>query len=204
MSTFRSLIESLYDERISVVVGPEKKIYRVHKGLLCECSKFFKAAFNGSFSEAARGVIEIPEEDVLTFDIIYTWLYINKLIRIGKGENVACDGYNFALLWIFGDKFDMPRLCNEAIDGILHGYQDEGYILHGCDVRIIYSMTAENSLLRKALVATYIGFGNTTIGSLLEEYEDDLLECPELLYDLAKASAATYIDFGNTMIVFFP
>lgn len=147
-------------------MGPDKKDFGIHKGLLCRRSRFFKAACNGSFSEASKGTVELPEEDVETFAIVYTWLYSGKITLEKDGKDVACACFHFAQLWIFGDKFDMPSLCDEAIDGILHEYQDKNVIMMAY-ARPIYSSTAKDSMLRKALVATYIGIG-AKLASFLE------------------------------------
>ncbi|KAL2051278.1 hypothetical protein ABVK25_008527 [Lepraria finkii] len=68
----------LYDELVTVLVGPEKHRFDIHKTLLCKSSDFFEAAFNGSLKEKKRTTI-LPEQGVSTFKYYVHWLYTHNL-----------------------------------------------------------------------------------------------------------------------------
>ena len=75
-----------FDAIVVVKVGPSKTPFNMHKGLLCSAAPYFKAAFNGSFTEARSAVLELPEEDVVILKRFQLWVYTNKLLEEGEGE----------------------------------------------------------------------------------------------------------------------
>lgn len=68
----------LYDTIVTVLVGPEKDYFAIHKTLVCGQSDFFKAALTGNFKEA-DGTIALPERDPATFKYFVYWLYTGSL-----------------------------------------------------------------------------------------------------------------------------
>ncbi|KAK3172457.1 hypothetical protein OEA41_005779 [Lepraria neglecta] len=68
----------LYDGLVTVLVGPEKHRFDIHKTLLCKSSDFFEVAFNGSLKEK-EGTTTLPEQDVSTFKYYVHWLYTRNL-----------------------------------------------------------------------------------------------------------------------------
>ena len=69
----------LYRTIVRIYVGPEEKVFDLHKELLCSKSKFFRAAFEGSFREAGEEAMKLPEQNVETFQYFVHWLYSGKL-----------------------------------------------------------------------------------------------------------------------------
>ena len=70
---------SLLDNIVFVHVGPEKKVFGVHKGLICHYS-YFNAAFGGNFKEAEDGVVILDDEEPETFSHFYSWLYTGRVM----------------------------------------------------------------------------------------------------------------------------
>lgn len=101
------------------VRGRRPKQPTLHKGMISRYSKYFRAAFNGSFKEASSGVVSLPEEYPETFDIVHTWLKANELTQSEDGEDIDCTSLQLVNVFIFADKYDMPELRNEAIDGLI-------------------------------------------------------------------------------------
>src|ERR1700743_293994 len=64
---------------VTIKVGPEEKLFVVHQDLICHFSKYFNAAFNGSFAEATSKEINLPDVEVQIFEIFVGWLYMQKL-----------------------------------------------------------------------------------------------------------------------------
>lgn len=59
--------------------GPEAEPFNLHKDLLCECSAYFRKAFNGSFKEAQERCITLSDLDPKTFRVFMDWLYYQEL-----------------------------------------------------------------------------------------------------------------------------
>ncbi|KAL9104661.1 MAG: hypothetical protein Q9163_000404 [Psora crenata] len=182
----------LYNTFIYLTIGPKPhgRTFGIHKGLLCQNSKFFAAAFNGPYTEATSGEITLPDEAPDTFDIVYTWLYTGKLTYCKDGEDLACLSVHYVKLFIFGDKYDMPRLCNEAIDGIIHRYEQHS-VVYQHNFKHIYKNTPVGSELRRVLVAIYVSQPTEMMG-LYDRMADERVACPEFLVDVIKALAVGY------------
>ncbi|CAD0110786.1 unnamed protein product [Aureobasidium uvarum] len=105
-----------FDTVVTIEVGPEKKVFVVHKELLCFYSDYFRAPFDGSFKEAIEGKLTLPDENIDTFYLFDGFLYTNQLRNQERasGSNIRC--YNLSRLWVFGDKYLVPALQNMAMD----------------------------------------------------------------------------------------
>ncbi|KAK6334415.1 hypothetical protein TWF730_003629 [Orbilia blumenaviensis] len=61
---------------MTVFVGSEKKVFKLHRAVICIFSDFFKCAIGpGNFREASSGVIELPEVDHIAFSKAVDWMY---------------------------------------------------------------------------------------------------------------------------------
>ena len=177
-------LSSLYSEIVHVKVGSQD--FGIHKGLLCQQSKHFKAALNGSSTEAMDGTIKLLDIHENVFEIIYTWLYTTKLTKEIDGKDVECSLGRTVSLFLFGQKFDMPALCNDSIDLVIRHYEKENLMV--ASIRRMYKETAPGSPLRRVVVATYVHyFPGESLAAYLDKYATVLLNCPEFLLDLTKA-----------------
>ena len=68
----------LYGSVVTLFVGPEKHRFDVHRGLLCQSSKFFEVALNSDFKEK-DGEVFLPEQPEMTFKYFVYWLYTGQL-----------------------------------------------------------------------------------------------------------------------------
>lgn len=168
-----------------MVVGPEKQDFGIHKGLLCHYSKYFQAAFNSTFEEGVNGVVELPEEKPATFDIVYAWLYSQKLTQVYHGQDVTCNLTQISQVFVFADKYDMPALCNAALDEIIRLYEDTNKV--SPDLAYIYDSTPRDSQLRKVVLATYTAHPKH-LNEILENQEIEalFLTCPEFLLGISR------------------
>ncbi|KAG9657191.1 hypothetical protein KCU64_g5367, partial [Aureobasidium melanogenum] len=141
-----------YKEPVTLIVGATKEHYILHKDLLCFYSDFFRAAFNGSFKEAAERKIELPNTEVDVFEAFQVWLYTQKM---PKNENTSSGKVHLEWpilikLWIFGDKYQMPLLQNIVMDNSFDKVEmDAETPLYW--IRLAYENTTPNSPLRKAI-----------------------------------------------------
>ena len=70
------------------LVGPNKELFKMHKGLLCNASPFFSGAFEGHFTESANQCLDLPEEDPAMFEHLQLWLYSDTIL---EGEEMPID-----------------------------------------------------------------------------------------------------------------
>lgn len=104
----------MLDSIVVLKAGPAKTEYRVHRGLLCQSSPYFRAALEGGFKEAETQIIEWPEEESATVKIFQLWLYSGSLgVDLGDGLSTwrkLVDTYHFA------DVYHLPALKESIID----------------------------------------------------------------------------------------
>ena len=155
----------------------------MHKELLCEASHFFKAAFDGGFLEAKERTVEMPDEDVVTFEHFQIWLYSNKIYTTDAIENdIPWD--ILTGLYIFAEVRGIPHLQNAVIDA----YIDKEVTLLELpmsQVARIYDSACESSPLRRLFVdfaVKHIHIGNSWFSDeSFAEYTK------EYLYDVLRA-----------------
>ncbi|KAL9639760.1 MAG: hypothetical protein Q9164_000731 [Protoblastenia rupestris] len=190
-------IRSLYNTFVYLTIGSTSntRTFGIHKGLLCQNSAYFTAAFSGHFTEASTGQIALPEENPEVFDIIYTWLYTGKLTHpTSTNKDAPCVAAHFVNLFIFGDKYTMPRLCNEAINGIIHRYEHHNAIYH--NLPNVYNNTLEGSALRRVMVAIYVN-QPVAMAEFYARFKGNLGACSEFLIDVIKALSEGYDKFSK-------
>ncbi|KAK4692430.1 hypothetical protein P7C71_g4777, partial [Lecanoromycetidae sp. Uapishka_2] len=61
-----------FDDIVDIVVGPAKKVFKIHKEILCSASTYFRAALNGGFKEAEEQTVELPDDKVKVFKYFNT------------------------------------------------------------------------------------------------------------------------------------
>lgn len=69
---------STWGPLVKIVVGTPPlfpREYKVHKGLLCHFSPYFRGVFDGGFLEAHQGFINLPEEEAQVVADYLVWLY---------------------------------------------------------------------------------------------------------------------------------
>ena len=69
----------LYDDIVTVLVGQDKRAFKIHKSILCRYSAFFKAALTNAFIEASTLSISLPTQDAEVFRHFVCWLYTNSI-----------------------------------------------------------------------------------------------------------------------------
>ncbi|KAG9533474.1 hypothetical protein KCU93_g338, partial [Aureobasidium melanogenum] len=146
----------LYKETVSILVGPNKEKYILHKGLLCFYSDFFRAAFEGAFKEAHENKIELPDVFVDVFEAFQVWLY-SRSLRDPKDHGDSSTRPQLlphrilAYLWVFGDKYQIPLLQNDSADALL-GKLDQENLFATFVVHVAYQSTMQGSPLRRLAI----------------------------------------------------
>ncbi|KAL8788337.1 MAG: hypothetical protein Q9213_001734 [Squamulea squamosa] len=176
---------------VDLKVGAEETLFHVHKGLICDASPFFEAAFTGRFKENS-GSITLTEDNVNAFEHIVQWLYRRNLGTLSEGKVNKAKNTILIEVYILADKYHIVPLQNAIIDQLctaLKSSDDSTYrgprISH---VKHVYENTVHGSRLRRFLVGHYAWtiklkwFANPRIRTHLQDV-------PEFAADLAIAFA---------------
>ncbi|PMD65277.1 uncharacterized protein K444DRAFT_519241, partial [Hyaloscypha bicolor E] len=79
-----SLLPLYSEPYVKIRIEPTGHKYKLPKGLLCQQSIFFAAAFNGSFQEGEKQFITLKEEEdivsIRSFELLVQWIYIGRVI----------------------------------------------------------------------------------------------------------------------------
>ncbi|KAF2497212.1 hypothetical protein BU16DRAFT_581176 [Lophium mytilinum] len=189
---------SCYDTIVTVTVGAgeEKKTFQVYKGLISFHSSYFARAFNGSFSEAEKETVELPEDEVDVFDIFYYWINSGRLrgpLRLDVPQ-VPLPWALLINLWIFGDARGRPAFKNAVIDALTRKSNDESCFPGPGTINRVYKNTLDASLLRKWTVLSALQvLSLKVLTQRIETYP------PEFAGDWTKALSANVIDDGKTV-----
>ncbi|EON67205.1 hypothetical protein W97_06458 [Coniosporium apollinis CBS 100218] len=143
----------LYDTMVTIKVGRQKQAFFAHKGLICNYSTYFKAAFHGQFREATAGAVELDNDDVEVFKTFFGWMYTGKLFEpSSEPGKVPLTANLLAKIYVFGDARGIPDLKNAAIDAFVDKIIDDWNNVPASTIPYIYDNTPEDSKLRKLLV----------------------------------------------------
>ncbi|KAH0363124.1 hypothetical protein KCU65_g7599, partial [Aureobasidium melanogenum] len=135
---------------VTIIVGSSKESFSIHKDLLVFYSDYFRAAFNGSFTEATEGRIELRDVELEVFQNFHSWLYTRKLLvdKIHSHNDESMSWGQLFDLWIFGDRFQVPLLQNCVMDEII-GRGDEISLKF---IKVAYENTVAGSPLRRIMI----------------------------------------------------
>lgn len=163
------LIESstLYDRVVTVLVGPEQKIFHVHRGLICHYSTYFRGAWKGEFREAHEEVVKLENDEVKVFEVFFSWLYTHRFFEEnGAPTNWAIGRMTLAKVWIFGDARGIPELQNAIIDEMITCIA-KWERLNAQFVKEVYDNTVDGAPLRKFSVEYFLSNDDKGLLTLL-------------------------------------
>lgn len=87
-------------------------------------------------------------------------------------------------LYIFGDKHEIPKLCNDAVDLLIKDYEEEHAMC--TNPALVYEETPAGSPLRRVLLAIYLG-NPAQSQEVLRACATKLKEYPEFLLEYGSA-----------------
>ena len=177
---------------ITIYVGPKRKEYQVHRGLLASndhWSKFFD-------SKLAKGsqIVHLPRELPGSWDLFVNWLYRGNLKDIcEENEDVAaCQVIQYIYLYTSAEKWAIPALQNKIMDK-LHAWKASlwGWF-HSYSIRHVYKHNPKGSPLRSYLVDSFLAEGSLCGKDLKLELDcgnhEFAVECFEALMQLTPKS----------------
>ncbi|CAO2658459.1 Nn.00g061820.m01.CDS01 [Neocucurbitaria sp. VM-36] len=113
-------------EVVSIAIGPEKKVFRIHKDILCYHSEYFRTAYSGRWKDATEGVA-LDDVEVEVFNLFVHWLYAqdlpgedDELLRIAELDKVNRNDLQYMeadmlriKACVFGDRFSVRSFYEE-------------------------------------------------------------------------------------------
>ncbi|KAL8802597.1 MAG: hypothetical protein Q9182_003687 [Xanthomendoza sp. 2 TL-2023] len=173
------------NELVTIEVRSQKRPFVVHKGLICSKSSHFKAAFTGLSKEAATQPIHLYEDSHEAFDIFHNWLYTRQVTATEGGKDYHPNARLCLDVYVLGDKYDVPELCNAAINSLSAAIAGSGQIIASF-VLSVYERTQAKSPMHAFLVAILMQNHQHSVHEITIRNADPFREWPELLMDLIK------------------
>lgn len=97
-------------EIIKVFVGEERKLYNLHRSLLCQECPFFEKCLNNDFKEGRTREVSLENKDVDAFDQLVIWIYSKQLPTLEFG--MLAETYELA------EEFCMEAFKNDIVDEV--------------------------------------------------------------------------------------
>ncbi len=107
---------------ISVLVGPDKKAYTLHKDLLCAHSPFFQKCLESSFLEKKQDQVELPEDSPEVFEHFINWIYREDVIKPTDQASLELAIQTY----VFADKLCMTTFKNRIMTRIRAYHETAG------------------------------------------------------------------------------
>ncbi|KAL1629713.1 hypothetical protein SLS56_005368 [Neofusicoccum ribis] len=84
-------------------IGPDKKVFSVHKEIFSRQSPYFSALFSGHWKEGKKKSVTLNDADPDAFGIVMNWKYTDHISK-ALVDNTLVQAY------IFADRYDVPEL----------------------------------------------------------------------------------------------
>ena len=178
---------------MTLYVGEDKTPFYVHEDLLCEVSSVFKAAFgpNWHSKQGFERKMDLPEEEVNTFEDFVDWLYTREYGIPGHDLHNFQEQYNertgdAMYLFVIADKYDVPELKHKICDQMIELARDRQKQPPALVVSYAYSRLPEKSAMRKLLADWY---ASTLSDELCNQsvFREWLSKNPDIAVDLIAA-----------------
>lgn len=186
--------DRLTGEFTKIVVGNAEiqQEFFVHKRLLCERSQYFCRMLQGGFREAREGVVSMPEDCPLAFEVFVNWLYAGfvpslspKLVRSSSRITLLVKFH------VLAEKLILPETVKAAVlDHILYLFkQRERFLLS--DLKYVLRNTLDDCPMR-ALVKDMFCYEILLPGnSNQREHKDQVITIMQVFHDEEKIELLT-------------
>lgn len=129
-------------DSFTILVGPEKCLYKVPEGRLTMHSPVFERMCSAPFLESTERVIKLPEEDPCVFENFVVWMYSSDPhVKYNMGTEAIFD------LAIFAEKYQIFHLKNQISDVIKRDWKYSS--LDSEIINQVYNSVPEGAILRQ-------------------------------------------------------
>lgn len=149
-------------------MGPEEKVFKVHKHILCAHSPFFDTAFKKDWAESRTGSMPLADDDAEIFELYQQWLYRNKVFSRSPPEQTGQSNTEYDTLiraYIFGEKVQDGHFGDAIIDALIVSVNTpavDGELWFPTDATVTkaYEGTPTGSPLRRLMVDLHVHHGS--------------------------------------------
>lgn len=113
LSDQKLLVNGLFSD---VEVRCGNRSWKLHKVILCNRCVWFNKALDGRFKEGISGVVEINEFEPEKIEWLLNYLYTGTLEPWGAEHQKSFSTY--IDLYLIGDYFHVPELCEDALSNL--------------------------------------------------------------------------------------
>jgi len=134
-------------EAVTLLIGPDRKAFVVHKALLVNTCDYFKKATSGEWIESRSNVHTLDDVNVQVFEMFMRWLY-SGVLRCLDLEDLD---QLLVQAWALGDRLQSCRLKNVVMTALAkdwNRYRD-GYPLSMTVALMAYDLSPPNAKIRQ-------------------------------------------------------
>jgi hypothetical protein len=150
----------------------ERRIFYVHKSVLCKTSSFFQNVTKPEWTASTPRPIDLSDEDAKIFQFYVQWLYsgtvaiqtrfINNNSDAEGGLCEIVDKRSLIESYLLGEKLMDTTFQNAVMQGLIQCVtREESYPLNSV-IKRAYKRTTPQSPLRRLLVDFWVWNGNST------------------------------------------
>ncbi len=179
-------------EIVMLNVGPEKKVYAVHKLLLRKKIDYFDKMFSSDWKESSTNTASFPEDNVASFDLLIEWVYNGKVrpLKFLRQSESFLYCWRPILFWQLAEKFCIPKLQDQIMNAwITLDATTKG--VHSPEItRQAYEVTPAGSAPRRYVLHSMVWNVVTRPESSIHptsQFQELLSSLPELLADFLSA-----------------
>lgn len=178
---------------MGIYAGQEKKLFTVHKKLLCDAAEVFDKMFNGGFREATDNTAHFPEDDIDAWELLVQWLYqghLQPLILCPNRDKTDMAALEKRVkLYCLAETYGIVHLMDNTMDTIAQVYKVRTLTPDISTFRYAYQHTLEQSPLRSLMSRWFYHLLVTRDDAHLTRYGTEIMfnlgmDNPDLVHDL--------------------
>jgi hypothetical protein len=155
-------------EMVTIKVGPDETVYRVHEAVLTHHSEYFRGALRSGMEESKTRVFTLKDIEAHTFDAFVDWLYARMLPnRIEwrtryPSQKPNPEDMRLVALYAFADRFIVSGLKNAITVLLIECYNIFAVPSHATIIFAFEHLPSGN-LVQKLILDVYFRAGNAVI-----------------------------------------
>ncbi|KAK8228341.1 hypothetical protein HDK77DRAFT_486837 [Phyllosticta capitalensis] len=159
-------------EIVTIEVGEEGRVFRMHKSVLSEVSQFFVKAFKGDFKEGKERKMKLADVEPEVFKIIGHWIYTRELPSVKDA-----DGNDVELLWeylmssayIFAEVYLIEQLAKDIHCCYRERYRSNTSYPRAITIMRVFKNVREDASLCQLFVERFSNHWDPLLASAIDK-----------------------------------